>query len=243
VTEERSLEWSEAEYECLLYGNGLRFARWVSAGCFVSGNPMPRKLSYKRFLCDLNCICKSDVVIKGIDTEDNEMEEMKVVKEMKATGEESGNRDESVRQLDEREKNLIREAFLARQNAYAPYSGFFVGAALLAEDGRVFRGCNVENASYGATMCAERTALFSAVAAGCRDFSAIAIAGGAVSADEESEAASVPDAVSGYAYPCGICRQALSEFCGPDFKVIVAKSSEEYRVYTLGGLLPESFQL
>ncbi len=128
----------------------------------------------------------------------------------------------------------IKEAFLARKNAYAPYSGFFVGAAILARDGRVFRGCNVENASYGATMCAERTAVYAAVAAGVREFARIVIVGGT----EEGS-----DAVSGYAYPCGMCRQVLSEFCGPDFSVVVACSTSDFKEFTLKELLPASFTL
>ena len=131
-------------------------------------------------------------------------------------------------------EDLIREAFQARKNAYAAYSGFTVGAALLAKNGTVFHGCNIENASYGATMCAERTAVFSAVAAGVHGFSAIAIVGG-----REMDEAEVSD----YAYPCGICRQVLSEFCLPDFKVIVAKSETEYKEFALKELLPEGFVL
>ena len=127
-------------------------------------------------------------------------------------------------------KEIISAALEARKNSYSPYSGYSVGAAILCKDGSIFTGCNIEIASYGATMCAERTALFTAVAAGCRDFEAIAIVGG--KADE----ADLP-------YPCGICRQALSEFCGKDFKVIVAKSTDDFEEHTLGSLLPYSFSL
>lgn len=156
-------------------------------------------------------------------------------------------------------KELIKEAFAARERAYAPYSGFKVGAALLTRDGRVFHGCNVENASYGATMCAERTAVFSAVAAGERKFEAIAIVGGEASGSRDLLRNSEPsmsggasknrgptesrEFVSGFAFPCGICRQVLSEFCSPSFKVIVARSAGDYREFTLGELLPESFSL
>lgn len=126
---------------------------------------------------------------------------------------------------------LITAAFKARENAYAPYSGYKVGAALLTCGGEIFTGCNVENASYGATVCAERTAFFSAVACGKKDFSAIVIVGGS----SEGE----PD----YAFPCGICRQVISEFCKDDFRIIVAKSPTDYKTFTLAELLPHSFDL
>ncbi|MBR4513315.1 MAG: cytidine deaminase [Lachnospiraceae bacterium] len=129
---------------------------------------------------------------------------------------------------------LIKMAFEARKYAYAPYSHFKVGAALCAENGKIYTGCNVENASFGATMCAERTAVFKAVSRGERDFKAIAIVGGLT--EEERE-------LSGYAYPCGMCRQVLSEFGKPDMKVIVARTAEDYKEFTLGELLPESFTL
>ena len=127
-------------------------------------------------------------------------------------------------------KELISAALEARKNSYSPYSGYSVGAALLCKDGSIFTGCNIENASYGATMCAERTALFGAVATGHRDFEAIAIVGG------KGDEADLP-------YPCGICRQVLSEFCDNDFKVIVARSENDYVEYTLGEMLPCSFAL
>ena len=119
-------------------------------------------------------------------------------------------------------KYLLECAQEARKSAYTPYSGFKVGAALLTHDGRVFKGCNVENVSYGATNCAERTAVFSAVSGGCRDFDAIAIYAG----DKTI-------------FPCGICRQVLSEF-SPDITVICGKK-DGYELYTLSGLLPNSF--
>ena len=131
-------------------------------------------------------------------------------------------------------KELIDIAFKARHNAYAPYSGFCVGAALLTKSGKVFTGCNVENASYGASMCAERTAVFKAVSEGEKDFDTIVIVGG-VSSEE--------DKVSTYAYPCGMCRQVLSEFGKPDMKIIVARSTDEHKDFTLRELLPESFSL
>ena len=127
-------------------------------------------------------------------------------------------------------KTLIRAALDARQNAYVPYSHYRVGAALLTKGGRIYAGCNVENASYGAANCAERTAFFKAVSEGERSFAAIAIAGG-LDGQEVAE----------YAYPCGICRQIMQEFCGPDFKIFVVRSQEDYREYTLEQLLPCGF--
>lgn len=129
-------------------------------------------------------------------------------------------------------EELIREAFEARRGSYAPYSGFRVGAALINRDGRIVRGCNIENASYGLSNCAERTAVFKAVSEGLRDFEAIAIVGGSEEGDE----------TSGYAYPCGACRQVLREFTIPEtFKIIVARSVTDYKEYTLAELLPYSF--
>lgn len=124
---------------------------------------------------------------------------------------------------------LLQKADEAANNAYAPYSKFHVGSALLAPDGRVFTGCNVENASFGLTNCAERTALFSAVAAGVREFSAIAIV-----ADGEQ----LP-------YPCGACRQVLAEFCKPDVPVFIAARDQldKFKTTTLGALLPHTFKL
>ncbi|MDE6713494.1 MAG: cytidine deaminase [Lachnospiraceae bacterium] len=128
------------------------------------------------------------------------------------------------------EKELIRAAMEARQMAYAPYSNFLVGAALLTENGTIYQGCNIENASYGATNCAERTAVFRAVSEGETRFSAIAIAGG------------MRDQELTYAYPCGICRQVLREFCEPEqMWVIVARSETDYQKRKLSELLPDSF--
>lgn len=126
--------------------------------------------------------------------------------------------------------SLIRAAFAAREKAYTPYSHFKVGAALLAKDGSVFTGCNIENAAYGPTNCAERTALFKAVSEGVTAFEAIAIVG--------SLEGQVNELVTG---PCGVCRQALYEFGGPDLTVIMAKSETDFVETTLGELLPYGF--
>ena len=128
-------------------------------------------------------------------------------------------------------KNLMIVALEARNFSYAPYSEYTVGAALLCADGRIVTGSNIENASYGATVCAERTAFFKAVSEGEKDFVAIAIAGG--KKDEEPV---------DFAYPCGVCRQVMREFCDETkFKVFVVKSETEYEEYVLGDLLPKSF--
>ena len=127
-------------------------------------------------------------------------------------------------------EKLVQAALDARQNAYAPYSNYHVGAALLTAEGKIYQGCNVENASYGATNCAERTAFFKAISEGERKFSAIAIAGGLKG-----------QAPTGYAYPCGICRQVMQEFGGSDFVIIVAKNPEEYKEFRLAELLPFGF--
>lgn len=127
-------------------------------------------------------------------------------------------------------KALIASAKKAREFSYSPYSDYMVGAALLTKKGEVITGCNIENAAYGPSNCGERTAFFKAVSQGLRDFRAIAITGGKRGGDSD------------YAYPCGVCRQVMAEFCDPDsFLIIVAKSTEEYRVFTLKELLPESF--
>ena len=125
---------------------------------------------------------------------------------------------------------LIREAFAAQKFAYVPYSLFHVGAALRGKNGQVFRGCNIENASYTPTNCAERTALFKAVSEGVREFDAIAIVG--------SKVGETNTLVTG---PCGVCRQALYEFGGPELTVIMARSEDDYIVTTLGDLLPYGF--
>ena len=128
-------------------------------------------------------------------------------------------------------KKLIDEALEARNNAHAPYSGFCVGAALLCSDGDIFRGANVENSSFGGTICAERSAVCAAVSAGKRDFEAISIVGGFKDRSIEKLCA-----------PCGICRQFMSEFCSADFPVVLYDGKAPV-IKTLGELLPEMFEL
>lgn len=125
---------------------------------------------------------------------------------------------------------LIKEAIMARKNSYCPYSGYAVGACVQTADGRNFSGCNMENASYGLTICAERIAIGKAISEGARRIVAIAIAGGKKDADVLDEA-----------FPCGACRQVLREFASDDIPIIVARSETEYRIFTLGELYPESF--
>ncbi len=128
-------------------------------------------------------------------------------------------------------QELIREAIRAREKSYCPYSNFAVGAALLTKGGNVIRGCNIENAAFSPTNCAERTAFFKAVSEGITDFEKIAIVGG-----------NVDSPVENFCYPCGVCRQVMMEFCDPDsFTVIAATSEDNYREYTLRELLPEGF--
>lgn len=132
-------------------------------------------------------------------------------------------------EMEKIKSDLIKKALEARKYAYVPYSGYKVGAALLCEDGSVVTGCNVENASYGASNCGERTAVFNAVSQGKRRFCAIAVAGG-------------KGEVMDYAYPCGICRQVLREFCDPkQMTVLICRSEEDYKEMTLEALLPEAF--
>ena len=128
-----------------------------------------------------------------------------------------------------RPEKLIALAKEAMTYAYAPYSGYHVGAALLCADGRVFTGCNIENAAYGPTNCAERTAIFKAVSEGCRDFSAIAVCGGKAGQ------------ITGAFPPCGVCRQVMGEFCTGDFRIYVAGKDGDYESYTLAQLLPHGF--
>jgi len=137
-------------------------------------------------------------------------------------------------------ETLIGEAYEAKKNAYVPYSNFPVGAALLTEDGKIYRGCNIENAAYTPTNCAERTAFFTAVAAGERQFLAIAIAGSPAETDENG--GRKIGKLTQAAWPCGVCRQVMAEFCDPDsFFIVVAENESDYEIRTLRKLLPEGF--
>lgn len=123
-------------------------------------------------------------------------------------------------------EQLIKAAIEAKEHAYAPYSNFRVGAALLTKGGKVYQGCNIENAAYSPTNCAERTAFFKAVYEGEREFEAIAING-----DGDD-----------YLFPCGVCRQVMAEFCDPDtFLIYVSKKNGAYQKYTLAELFPGAF--
>lgn len=132
------------------------------------------------------------------------------------------------------EKKLVEEmielAIAQLSYSYAPYSGFKVGAALLAQDGKFYTGCNIENAAYTPTNCAERTAFFKAVSEGERKFRAICVVGGK------------DGVLTEYAAPCGVCRQVMMEFCNPDtFQIILATSKEQYEIFTLREMLPRGF--
>ncbi len=125
---------------------------------------------------------------------------------------------------------LIQKAIEARTYSYSPYSHFKVGAALLTKDGTIFTGCNIENAAYSPTNCAERTAFFKAISEGYRDFEAIAIVGGN------------SDVLTSYCSPCGVCRQVMMEFVSPkDFQIILAINETTYKTFTLETLLPLGF--
>lgn len=137
----------------------------------------------------------------------------------------------NVDRKDLKTNQLIQQALKARAYSYAPYSGFCVGAALLCSSGAVYTGCNIENAAYSPSNCAERTAFFKAVSAGEREFEAIAVAGGPAAEEPED-----------YCPPCGVCRQVLMEFCDPaEFRVILVKSADETMEYKLADLLPVGF--
>lgn len=126
-------------------------------------------------------------------------------------------------------KELVKAAFDAMGKAYAPYSGYTVGAALLSKSGTLYTGCNVESASYSPTNCAERTAFFKAISEGEREFSKIAIVGG--------KQGNVTDIFM----PCGVCRQVMAEFCDDDFEIIVALTPDDFKSFTLKELLPFGF--
>lgn len=126
-------------------------------------------------------------------------------------------------------EELIKLAIEARVKAYAPYSHWKVGAALLCKDGTVYKGCNIENSAFSSTVCAERTAIFKAISEGNTEFEKIAVIGG----DEK-------EGITGICTPCGVCRQVMSEFCDPDkFKIICAISPDNYSEYTLREMLPD----
>ena len=127
-------------------------------------------------------------------------------------------------------EKLIKKAIEMLNFSYAPYSNFHVGAALLTSEGEIYTGCNIENAAYGPSNCAERTAIFKAVSEGIKEFDAICIVGGK------------DGILTEYAAPCGVCRQVMMEFCDPEtFKIILALDPEHYDVYTLKELLPLGF--
>ncbi len=129
-------------------------------------------------------------------------------------------------------KTLIKLAMEAREKSYCPYSGFAVGAALQTKEGKIYQGCNIENAAFTPTNCAERTAFFKAVSEGEKEFCCIAIVGGK------------KDSVLEPTSPCGVCLQVMQEFCDPDaFEVILATSEEKYEILKLRQLLPYGFEL
>ena len=127
---------------------------------------------------------------------------------------------------------LMQAALDARKSAYCPYSHWAVGAALLTRGGEIITGCNIENAAFGPTNCAERTAIFKAVSEGKKDFAAIAIVGGAAGSEPESVCP-----------PCGTCRQVMLEFCGPEFEIVLGTSARDFETHTLSELAPLGFFL
>ena len=126
---------------------------------------------------------------------------------------------------------LIQTAVKMLDFSYVPYSHFHVGAALLTKSGKIYTGCNIENAAYGPSNCAERTAIFKAVSEGEKEFEAIAVVGGPEGKIED------------FCPPCGVCRQVMAEFCDKDFKIILSNGKKEVKTFTLSDLLPESFSL
>lgn len=127
------------------------------------------------------------------------------------------------------ENELCAAAIKAMDNAYVPYSGYTVGTALLTAGGKIFTGCNIENAAYSPTVCAERVAFFKAISSGERNFKAIAVAGGK------------NGKIKGAFPPCGVCRQVMAEFCSLDFAILVVTATDSYKKYSLSDLLPEAF--
>lgn len=131
-----------------------------------------------------------------------------------------------------KKEELVKKAYEAQKFSYSPYSGFQVGAALLTKNGKVYTGCNIENAAFSPTNCAERTAFFKAVSEGETEFEAIAVVGNKKNAPKEEW---------GFCTPCGVCRQVMLEFVNPEEFVIISGNGEEIRTFTLKELLPESF--
>lgn len=129
------------------------------------------------------------------------------------------------------DSELIKNATSMLKFSYSPYSNFCVGVALLSKNGKIYTGCNIENAAFGPSNCAERTAFFKAISEGQKEFVKIAIVGG-------------KNAILGdFCPPCGVCRQVMAEFCSKDFKIILANSKNEIKTFTLEELLPQSFNL
>ena len=126
------------------------------------------------------------------------------------------------------DRALLEQAIAAREMAYAPYSGFRVGAALVGKSGKIYKGCNVENAAYSPTNCAERTAIFKAVSEGEREFVSIAIVGG------------MGETIADFCAPCGVCRQVLAEFCDKDFRLVLG-NPDNLKAYTFEEILPFAF--
>ncbi len=127
-------------------------------------------------------------------------------------------------------RKLAELALKARERAYIPYSHFAVGAAVLMDSGKVFQGCNIENLSYSATICAERTAIFKAVSEGEKKFQAIAVAGGPEGREPEE-----------YCFPCAVCLQVMSEFFSPGTEIYIVRREDDYQTYHLSDLLPHVF--
>lgn len=126
-------------------------------------------------------------------------------------------------------RELCKAAISAMERSYSPYSHFTVGAALLTSSGRIYLGCNIENAAYSECICAERTAFAKAISEGEKDFLALAVAGGK------------NGKIEGVCTPCGACRQVMGEFCPPDFPILLVKGEDEFEKISLGQLLPRSF--
>ena len=135
---------------------------------------------------------------------------------------------------DSEREELIKAASAVRENAYAPYSGFYVGAALLAQSGKIYTGANVENSSFPVGVCAERSAFAAAISSGERKFTGMCVTG---------ERRNNPLLSADYCMPCGMCRQFMTEFCDQSFEIISAKTPEDYKVNNLNALMPGAFML